>query len=152
MYDLQKPLGGIVALSGFQALEGSDEASNGNADVIRQIPLFSYHGGKDLKLLLGNAKRSFEPFKTIYADQYSANCTFTAEANMGHAISPAEIKMVRAWLVQRSSSTSSSSTVKDKPMQPEQQLPSEYHDNEFWNPNKASMAKYNIDDLMKELE
>ena len=37
-----KPLGGVVALSGFQVV--NEDSNNMNVNAVKNTPLFSYHG------------------------------------------------------------------------------------------------------------
>lgn len=63
--------------------------------------MFSYHGGKDDKLPVQNAKATYEYMKNeIYTDDYSKNYTFEVDDAMGHAVSAKEVVKVNKWLVQ----------------------------------------------------
>ena len=64
-----KPLGGIIGLSGMQPIP---EPADINLDVIRKTPLFLYHGEEDTVLMYKNADSSFQYLKnTIYSGDHS---------------------------------------------------------------------------------
>ena len=54
----EKPLGGVMGLSGFQPLE--EDALDMNIEAVRATPLFYYHGESDDTIPLGHAQRSIE--------------------------------------------------------------------------------------------
>ena len=93
-----KPLGGVVGLSGLQGIE---EPADINLDVIRQTPLFLYHGTKDQVLKFENSEKSFEYIKdTIYSGDHSKNFYYKTE-KMAHEVSPNEINMMTMWLTSK---------------------------------------------------
>ncbi len=95
----EKPLGGVVGLSGLQGL---DEPEGLNLDVIRKIPLFSYHGKDDTVLKFENAETSFGFLRNnIYSGEHSKNYTYNSEAGVPHSVSPKEQGLVRDWMTAR---------------------------------------------------
>ena len=94
-----KPLGGVVGLSGLQCL---DEPADINLDVIRQTPLFLYHGENDVTLKFENAEKSFEYLKeTIYCGEHSKNYCYQSEKGLAHGVSPNELQMMKMFLTSK---------------------------------------------------
>ena len=57
-----KPLGGVVALSGFQVLD--ENPATINMDVLKNTPLFTYNGHDDQVLPFKNAETTFGYLKS----------------------------------------------------------------------------------------
>ena len=93
-FEWSKPLGGVVCLSGMQALEIKDPDQL-PLESIRQTPLFLYHGKDDTTLPLEGAKLTYEYLKTkVYDGDYSKNFTFKTQSGLGHSISSKEITSI----------------------------------------------------------
>ena len=81
-----KPLGGVVALSGFQVV--NEDPSNMNVDAIKNTPLFSYHGQQDQVLPVANAENTFSYLRDqIYTGEYAKNYSYTSERGLAHSLS-----------------------------------------------------------------
>lgn len=94
-----KPLGGVIGLSGMQPIE---EPKDIKIDVIRQTPLFLYHGESDSTLLFKNAEASYQyMFKNIYNGEHSKNLQYKSEKGLGHSLSGPEHLQLQTWLNQR---------------------------------------------------
>ena len=66
-YKGDKPLGGLLGLSGMQALAIDDKTPPENA-VLKQIPLFLYHGNSDDLLPVANVIKTYEYLKTHFGE------------------------------------------------------------------------------------
>ena len=65
---MKEPLGGIIALSGAQGLKHEATYEN-NISVLKQTPMFIYHGVGDITIPIHDAINSYEYIiKNIYTD------------------------------------------------------------------------------------
>ena len=96
----EKPLGGVVCLSGFQVL--NVDYSKTNMAAVRKTPFFRYHGTADKMMPLVNSETTFEYLQQqIYVGEHLKNYQFYTEEGGGHYMTKTATKMVKSWLAER---------------------------------------------------
>ena len=97
-YQWSSPLGGVLGLSGLQALDHEELSWSAKAQI-KQTPLFLYHGKADGKLPASNSELTYEYLKnSVYTGDYQKNFSYTSEVWLGHSISDWERGAIKAWL------------------------------------------------------
>jgi len=96
-----KPLGGILALSGFQAInEENIEAET--KKIIAKTPLLIYNGSNDKLIPVKKAQKTYQWLrKCVYKGKYRKNFTFVKDKFLKHKIWAKEIECIRLWLFKR---------------------------------------------------
>ena len=94
------PLGGIIGLSGFQRLQiDAESIPQEQLEVMRQTPMFLYHGTADKMINIKHTKLSYEIFKKrIYTGEGKRNFCFFEQEGLGNTLHVDELQMLKAWL------------------------------------------------------
>ena len=93
-YKGNRPLGGVISLSCFQALD--KKLTNIDIVNVQKTPLFKYHGKSDNMVPLKMAEKSMKFLTSkIYTGDYKKNYTFITEDGLKHFISPKETDHMR---------------------------------------------------------
>ena len=92
MYKGSQPLGGVIGLSGMQALADIPKLSSKQLSVLRRTPLFLYHGGADPRQPHENASYTYQYIKEeIYGEEFKENYKFSVEPGIFHSLSHIEL-------------------------------------------------------------
>ena len=92
-YRGDKPFGGVLGLSGNQPLAIDLNSPPENAAVLKQIPLFLYHGNSDDMIPVARSTWTYEYLKTHFSVHH------TTEDGLGHTTSPKELEDIRSWIL-----------------------------------------------------
>ena len=97
MHKGPKPLGGVVGLSGMQALDlkliAKTHSQEELESVRRATPMFLYHGRADQTLPCAAAEKTYDWLKSeLYEGVKSDIFTYQSEKNLAHSLSPKEIR------------------------------------------------------------
>ena len=95
-YNGATPLGGIISLSGLQALQFDEKGlSLDDLYIKNQTPIFLYHGTSDKMIPIKNAKLSYGFLK----ENLGNRLTTKIEKRHDHSISSEETRHLREWFV-----------------------------------------------------
>ena len=103
MYQGPNALGGLLGCSGMQALDLKNVPKPENAEALekmrRQTPMFLYHGKSDDVLPYKAAEKTYDFLKQEIYDGVSADTfKYFAENNLGHSLSPKELRDVSQFM------------------------------------------------------
>ena len=103
MHKGPSPLGGIVGLSGMQALDLKLIAATHSSESLEQLrrstPMFLYHGRSDETLPCQSAQKTYDWLKSeIYDGAKSDHFLSQTENGLGHSISPKELRDISQWV------------------------------------------------------